>query len=670
MLSVVVVFGIAVLPPQQTPLTTFPPQRDLRIIATPCPPFTYSLEETYTTERPIGFSEEMWHAVFGFVKSNATGWTHAYNWHWLDYPELWGNISADEAASLFDVVISCITMTPEREQDFDFSHPFFDTGYGILLPDHTPPASVSWTALVMNFLRLGSIIAGLALTFAHVLWAAETRFDRGTYWISIWDGVWFGVVTMTTVGYGDKYPRTSAGRVVTTFYLVLAVLSFSYFTALLSADITSTVLETNIKDLGDLRGKRVGVQAATASVAEMKERGMKVVEIKGDGIKLLEAIETQQVEAVVADHPMLSWFVSENPERDVHLLPGAFLPFSFALLFPRGSILRDRINSALLEWRKESHLDMMNKYFSSPAGDTTIPTDLSGFDTFSIISAITCAVFLGAGLIYRFFAIARRRTIMREKLLNTPIEELYTVGMRVTHPQRGDGEVAGFRKTSNETRVVIEYDCGETHAYASKSLFKIPPAPKEPPPQPALASHPIVTTRTRSRSFLEASMSGSVSYRAPPFKSVVPRATNIHVELGNLAMAAGHILQLAGVMSTGPPSGRTENETAQEVGSLVEDLKRVTHRLQLLSDVDQPPLSKCPSMLPRESSAPVGGMGEARPSLVLRSKSTTFAGASRILRPGPARAGSQFQAGPPTPPLPAPVTPLQAPLVLMDGGAL
>lgn len=49
--------------------------------------------------------------------------------------------------------------------------------------------------------------------------------------LSAWDGVWWAVVTVTTVGYGDIGPKTDAGRVIAIAVMVVGI----GFVALLTA---------------------------------------------------------------------------------------------------------------------------------------------------------------------------------------------------------------------------------------------------------------------------------------------------------------------------------------------------------------------------------------------------------------------------------------------------
>ena len=48
---------------------------------------------------------------------------------------------------------------------------------------------------------------------------------------SFWDGIWWAVVTMGTVGYGDKYPVTTGGRIVGIFLIFTGIGLMSLVTA-------------------------------------------------------------------------------------------------------------------------------------------------------------------------------------------------------------------------------------------------------------------------------------------------------------------------------------------------------------------------------------------------------------------------------------------------------
>jgi voltage-gated potassium channel len=54
------------------------------------------------------------------------------------------------------------------------------------------------------------------------------------------DALWWGIVTVTTVGYGDQYPVTTGGRIVGVFVLILGVGLFGTFTGFLANSFLST----------------------------------------------------------------------------------------------------------------------------------------------------------------------------------------------------------------------------------------------------------------------------------------------------------------------------------------------------------------------------------------------------------------------------------------------
>jgi voltage-gated potassium channel len=72
--------------------------------------------------------------------------------------------------------------------------------------------------------------------------------------LSTWDGVWWAVTTVTTVGYGDVYPETDGGRVIA----IVVMLAGIGFVALLTAAAADRFIasgQARSRELEDLRSR-------------------------------------------------------------------------------------------------------------------------------------------------------------------------------------------------------------------------------------------------------------------------------------------------------------------------------------------------------------------------------------------------------------------------------
>jgi voltage-gated potassium channel len=100
----------------------------------------------------------------------------------------------------------------------------------------TSTATFRVVALITRFLI---VVAG----------ATQATFNANEF-PSMWDGVWWAVVTATTVGYGDLYPTDVEGRIIGIVVMLLGIGFISVLTATVAAKFIETdtssdeVLET------------------------------------------------------------------------------------------------------------------------------------------------------------------------------------------------------------------------------------------------------------------------------------------------------------------------------------------------------------------------------------------------------------------------------------------
>ncbi len=252
-----------------------------------------------------------------------------------------------------DAGVAALTATGERELLMDFTHPFYNTGLGIAVAP-LERESAFWSGLrrffSMRFLRALGLLVVTLFIVGICVWIVERRASPeqfgGNAAKGIWSGFWWAAVTMTTVGYGDKAPKTVPGRILGLIWMFMAMVLIGGFIAAMSSALTVSQLESPIRGPEDLPRSRVATVARSTSEAYLRESRIPFHPYR-DLKEALSAVASGKEDAAVYDAPLMQFEVSRLGGK-IEVLPGTFDRQDYCIALPTGSSLREPINRVLL----------------------------------------------------------------------------------------------------------------------------------------------------------------------------------------------------------------------------------------------------------------------------------------------------------------------------------
>lgn len=169
-----------------------------------------------------------------------------------------------------------IRPTVKGLNDVLYTQPFLSTELALASSTRpTPMWAYARAFFSVRFAKVAASISVVLLVVGVFCWLAERRqnseqFDRSAG-RGIWDGFYWAGVTMTTIGYGDKVPRSTAGKVVALMWMLAAIGFTSILTASVVSVFNSVGRDTEIERFPDsIRGKRVAVVIDSAAATFLK----------------------------------------------------------------------------------------------------------------------------------------------------------------------------------------------------------------------------------------------------------------------------------------------------------------------------------------------------------------------------------------------------------------
>jgi len=262
-----------------------------------------------------------------------------------------------------DIAVSPLTITAEREKTLDFTHSYFTTGLSIAVSNSEKSNffGIAKNIFSIQFIKIVLAIFITLFLVGFIVWLFERKKNKEQFGDGVTKGLgssfWWAAVTMTTVGYGDKAPRTTGGRIIALIWMFAGLIMISGFTAAITTVLTVDKLDVGINNINDLYNSRIGTVKGSSSEEYLSQNPVDFITVSNieEGINYLGQ---DKIDAFVYDAPILKYYIkSKNIVNEIKVLPIILDPINYAFALPANSNLRESINRILLreidksEWK-------------------------------------------------------------------------------------------------------------------------------------------------------------------------------------------------------------------------------------------------------------------------------------------------------------------------------
>ena len=290
--------------------------------------------------------------------------------HWLweqvarehNIPYVLKQVSLDSlltgiASGTIDVSASPLTITSNRLEVMDFSAPYFIAHSSILAPEISATERAFefiGSFFSINFFRALGALIFIILIFGFLEWYFERKTNQeefGKGLKGLWHGFWWSAVTMTTVGYGDKSPRTVGGRIVALVWMFTAVIIISGFTASIASSLTVNRIGSSSSQIQDFKDETLGTVVNSGTDRWLKDNFFTNKITYQNVEEIISALENSEIDAIAYDRPILQDIVKNDSLSHFRVLNINYNPqfYGFGMNRELSEELKQKISISVLD---------------------------------------------------------------------------------------------------------------------------------------------------------------------------------------------------------------------------------------------------------------------------------------------------------------------------------
>lgn len=303
---------------------------------TETPPFIQKTPGNYT-----GLSVDSWKLVNEKLH---------FDYRFREYKNLASLLEAIENGEV-DFSINPITVTDNRMKKMNFSQPYFISHTSILKKRESRIWGQLANFFSWDFVKVILLLVFVIFIFGFLVWLFERKKNKeefGSDFKGIMQGFWWSAVTMTTVGYGDKSPRTLGGRIIGFIWMFMAVIIISSFTASIASSLTVKSINDEINGIQDLQRFDV-ITVNSSSSQELLDLYNVENDLVNNGKEGVQAVLKGKSTLFVYDEPILRYEIKKKELSDeVEILSRSLKKDYYSYAFPKNSPLLKVINPVLV----------------------------------------------------------------------------------------------------------------------------------------------------------------------------------------------------------------------------------------------------------------------------------------------------------------------------------